>query len=152
MQSQEYQTLIDTSNGIIHGVIFLLLGVIPFSYFLERLLIGSPNVYKQIIWFAIIFVCMTAGLWFHPAFRISSSPLMILLAFFILILSCIVLTILWGKFEEEIQRLRGTAGGGGGGGGGAAQHVQSFRRGAVLGAAVRLGLSNMRRRAPCEPR
>ncbi|HVT82233.1 MAG TPA: hypothetical protein VHM90_16440, partial [Phycisphaerae bacterium] len=78
MQAEEYQTLINTSNGIIHGVIFLLLGVIPFSYFLERLLIGSPNVYKQIGWFAVFFVLMTFGLWFHPAFRISSSPLMIL--------------------------------------------------------------------------
>jgi hypothetical protein len=139
MQSQEYQALISTSNGIVHGVIFLLLGLIPFSYFLERLLVGSPSVYRQIAWFTGIFVFMTLGLLFHPAFRISNSPLMILLAFFILILSGTVVYILWGKFEEEIRRLRGTAG--------EAQHVQSFRRGAVLGAAFRLGLSNMRRRA-----
>jgi hypothetical protein len=141
LQSQEYGNLIETSNGIIKGVIFLLLGVIPFSYFLERLLIGSPHVYRQIGWFAIIFVLMTAGLWFHPAFRISTAPMMILLAFLILILSSTVVYILFGKFEEEIARLRGTAGGGSGGG-----HVASFQRGAVLGAAIRLGLSNMRRR------
>ena len=49
----------------------LLLGVIPFSYFLERLVIGATNVYRQIAWFAAIFALMTAGLWFHPAFRIS---------------------------------------------------------------------------------
>jgi hypothetical protein len=138
LQSQEYQNLIETSNGIIHGVIFLLLGVIPFSYFLERLLVGSPNVYRQIAWFAGIFACMTLGLWFHPAFRISSAPLMILLAFMILILSGTVVYILWGKFEEELRRLRGAAG--------HERHAASFRRGAVIGAAIRLGLSNMRRR------
>jgi hypothetical protein len=138
LQSQEYQNLIETSNGIIKGVIFLLLGVIPFSYFLERLLIGSPHVYRQIAWFAGIFCLMTAGLWFHPAFRISSAPMMILLAFLILILSSTVVYILWGKFEDEIARMRGTAA--------SAGHVQSFRRGAVVSAAIRLGLSNMRRR------
>src|SRR5213075_1631989 len=107
-------------------------------------LVGSPHVYRQILWFGIIFACMTAGLWFHPAFRISTAPLMILLAFLILILSSTVVYILWVKFEEEIARLRGTSSTDGGGAGGG--HATSFRRGAVLGAAVRLGLSNMRRR------
>ena len=140
MQSQEYQTLSNTTNGIIHGVIFLLLGVIPFSYFLERLLVGSPNVYKQIGWFAFFFVLMTASdLWFHPAFRISTSPLMILLAFFILILSSTVVYILWGKFEEEIKRLRGTSGD--------TAHIQSFQRGAVLGASIPSGPLQHARRA-----
>ncbi len=137
LQSQVYETLIDTSNGIIKAVIFLLLALIPFSYFLERLLIGATNVYKQILWFGGIFLLMTSALAFHPAFRISSAPLMILLAFFILILSSTVVYILWGKFEEEIARLQGA---------GAAAHSISLRRGAVFGAAVRLGLSNMRRR------
>ena len=122
-------------------MIFLLLGVIPFSYFLERLVIGAAKIHQQIAWFAVIFVLMTGALWFHPAFRISSAPLMILLAFLILILSSTVVYILWGKFEEEIARLRGTRGGAG-----MRMQGTSFRRGAVLGAAVRLGLSNMRRR------
>ena len=137
LQEQAYATLITTSNGIIKGVIFLLLGIIPFSYFLERLLIGATNVYKQIGWFALIFTVMTIALLGHPAFRISSAPLMILLAFLILILSSTVIYILWGKFEEEIARLRGA---------GSSAHSTSLRRGAVFGAAIRLGLSNMRRR------
>jgi len=137
LQAQIYQNLIDTSNGIIKGVIFLLLGILPFSYFLERLLIASTNVYRQIMGFAGIFVVMTGLLWFHPAFRISSAPLMILLAFLILMLSILVIYILFGKFEEELARLRGQS---------AASHSASLRRGAVLGAAIQLGLSNMRRR------
>ena len=51
LESQVYQNLIDTSNGIIKGVIFLLLGIIPFSYFLERLLIGATTIYRQITGF-----------------------------------------------------------------------------------------------------
>ncbi|MGN6370405.1 MAG: M28 family peptidase, partial [Phycisphaerae bacterium] len=137
LQSQVYQNLIDTSNGIIKAVIFLLVGLIPFSYFVERLAIGASTIYRQIAWFAAIFAGMTAALWFHPAFRISSAPLMILLAFLILILSSTVVYILWGKFEEEIARLRGAE---------LSAHMTSLKRGAVFGAAVRLGLSNMRRR------
>ena len=137
LQSQVYQNLIDTSNGIIKAVIFLLIGLIPFSYFVERLAIGATNIYKQIAWFAAIFAGMTGALWFHPAFRISSAPLMILLAFLIIILSSTVVYILWGKFEEEIARLRGAELG---------AHMTSLKRGAVVGAAIRLGLSNMRRR------
>lgn len=142
LQQQVYENLIATSNGIIHGVIFLLLGIIPFSYFLERLLVGATNVYRQIGWFALIFALMTGALWFHPAFRISAAPMMIILAFFILILSSTVVYILWGKFDEEITRIRNA----GSARGGAAGHITSLQRGAVLGAAVRLGLSNMRRR------
>ena len=55
LQEQEYADLIGTSNGIVQGVIFLLLGVVPFSFFLERLLIGSANVYRQLAWFAVFF-------------------------------------------------------------------------------------------------
>jgi hypothetical protein len=142
LQQQVYENLIATSNGIIHGVIFLLLGIIPFSYFLERLLVGATNVYRQIGWFALIFALMTGALWFHPAFRISAAPMMIILAFFILILSSTVVYILWGKFDEEIRRLRNA----GSARGGETGHITSLQRGAVLGAAVRLGLSNMRRR------
>jgi len=137
LQSQVYESLIDTSNGIIKAVIFLLLGLIPFSYFVERLLIGSTSVYRQIAWFTAIFMLMVAALWFHPAFRISSAPLMILLAFLILILSSTVVYILWGKFEEEITLLQGAE---------LSAHMTSLKRGAVFGAAIRLGLSNMRRR------
>ncbi len=153
LQQQVYDHLIATSNGIIRGVIFLLLGIIPFSYFLERLVVGATNVYRQIAWFALIFCLMTAALWFHPAFRISAAPMMIILAFFILILSSTVVYILWGKFDEEIRRLRyaslrgpGTAGGAAAPPLGQAGHITSLQRGAVLGAAMRLGLSNMRRR------
>ena len=62
---------------------------------------------------------------------------MILLAFMILLLSATVVWILAGKFEEEIARLRGAH---------VAAHVANLNRWSVLGAAVRLGLSNMRRR------
>lgn len=137
LHAQIYTNLIRTSNGVIYGVIFLLLAIIPFSFFLERLVIGAASVYKQIAWFAAFFALMIGALWFHPAFRISSAPLMILLAFLILLLSGIVVFILFGKFEEEIARLRGQS---------VTAHQANLRRASVLGAAMRLGLSNMRRR------
>ncbi len=138
LQIQAYHALISDSNGIVDGAIFLLLGLIPFSYFLERLLIGSPNVYRQIGGFSLIFAVMTAVLAsFHPAFRITKAPLMILLAFVILLLSAVVIHILFQKFENELGNMRGAR---------ASSHKDTLRGSAVFGAALRLGLSNMRRR------
>lgn len=138
LQIQAYHALISDSNGIVDGAIFLLLGLIPFSYFLERLLIGSPNVYRQIGGFALIFAVMTAVLAsFHPAFRITKAPLMILLAFVILLLSAVVIHILFQKFENELGNMRGAR---------SSSHKDTLRGSAVFGAALRLGLSNMRRR------
>ena len=54
-------------------MIFLLLGIIPFSYFLERLLIGATTIYRQITGFFVIFAPDDGGAGFHPAFRISST-------------------------------------------------------------------------------
>ncbi len=138
LQIQAYHALISDSNGIVYGAIFLLLGLIPFSYFLERLLIGSPNVYRQIGGFAFIFAIMTAVLAsFHPAFRITKAPLMILLAFVILLLSAVVIHILFQRFENELGNMRGAR---------SSSHKDTLRGSAVFGAALRLGLSNMRRR------
>jgi len=138
LEQQVYRNLVTTSNSVVYGVIFLLLAVIPFAYVLERLTLAAANIYRQIAGFSAIFLIMLLLLaTFHPAFRLSASPLMILLAFLILILSGMVIWLLYGKFEEEINRLRGER---------EQAHKINLRRGAVLGAAIRLGVSNLRRR------
>ncbi|MEO6435892.1 MAG: ABC transporter permease, partial [Tepidisphaeraceae bacterium] len=101
-----------------------------------RLLLASPNVYKQIAGIAGIFAVMTLALWgFHPAFKISASPLIIILAFAIILMSCVVIFVVYNKFDAELKRIstgRGTATGVAGA--------------SVLMSAVLLGIANMRKR------
>ena len=50
---------------------------------------------------------MTAALWsFHPAFKISASPLIIILSFAIIFMSIVVIVVVYGKFDTELKRVR----------------------------------------------
>ena len=133
-----YQAARDLANDTIRGAIFLLLVMVPFSFALERLLLATPRIYRQIAAMLGICAVMTAILWsFHPAFEISRQPLMILMAFAILFMSALVLSVVYTKFEASLEELRsGRAEAGG---------AQTSRFG-VLVTAVRMGIANMRKR------
>ncbi|HEV2292736.1 MAG TPA: ABC transporter permease [Tepidisphaeraceae bacterium] len=126
------------ARDVVRAAIFLLLLCVPFAFCMERLLIGTPNVYKQIAWGCTIFALMAAALWsFHPAFTISSSPLIIILSFAIIFMSIVVIGVVYSKFDTELKRLRSGRGTPPGGG---------FARASVLSSAVLLGIANMRKR------
>ncbi len=138
MESLVYSAAQAMANDVVRAVIFLLLLCVPFAFCLERLLIGSSNVYKQIGYLAGFFSVMLFSLWlFHPAFKITSSPLIIVLAFAIIFMSIVVISVVYEKFETELKKIRsgrGTAPG------------TSFARASVLMSAVNLGIANMRKR------
>jgi ABC-type lipoprotein release transport system permease subunit len=137
-EARVYFAAQDMANDVIHAAIFLLLLCVPFSFCMERLLIGTPNVYKQLGGIAGIFAIMTAALWsFHPAFRISSSPLIIILAFAIIFMSVVVISVVYTKFDSELKRIRSGRG---------AVEGATVVRGSVLMSAVVLGIANMRKR------
>jgi hypothetical protein len=126
------------ARDVVRGAIFLLLLCVPFSFCMERLTIGTPSIYRQIAGAFAIFTVMTAALWsFHPAFKISSSPLIIILAFAIIFMSVVVIYVVYGKFDTELKKIRS--------GRGSAEGT-SFARASVLMSAVLLGIANMRRR------
>ena len=137
-EARVYAAAQDMANDVIHAAIFLLLLLVPFSFCMERLLIGTPNVYRQIAGVVAIFAVMTAALWsFHPAFKISASPLIIILAFAIIFMSVVVIGVVYQKFDAELKRIRSGRG---------ATEGTSIARANVLMAAVVLGIANMRRR------
>ena len=138
-EARVYSAAQDMANDVIHAAIFLLLLLVPFSFCMERLLIGTPDVYKQIAGMAGIFALMTAALWsFHPAFKISASPLIIVLAFAIILMSVLVIGVVYQKFDAELKRIRS--------GRGTPVEGATVARGNVLVSAVVLGIANMRRR------
>lgn len=126
------------ANDVIRAAIFLLLLAVPFSICIERLLIASPNVYRQIAGVAAIFTVMTGALWaFHPAFKISSSPLIIILSFAIIFMSIVVIGVVYQKFDAELKKIRSGRG---------TSEGANFLRASVLTNAVMLGIANMRKR------
>jgi len=126
------------ANDVVRGAMFLLFLCAPFSFCMERLLISTSSIYKQITYTFGIFLLMTMLLWsFHPAFKISTSPLVVILAFAIIFMSTLVIGMIYGKFNSELGKLRM--------GRGAASNA-SFARASVLVTAALIGIANMRKR------
>lgn len=137
-EARVYDAAQKMANDVIYAAIFLLLLAVPFSFCMERLMVGTPSIYKQIAWAGLVFGLMAAALWlFHPAFKISSSPLIIILAFAIILMSVVVISVVYQKFDTELKRLRS--------GRGSAQGT-SIASASVLMSAIMLGIANMRRR------
>ena len=43
-------------DELVRAILVLLALSVPFAFALERLLIGSTNIYRQIVWFVLLFV------------------------------------------------------------------------------------------------
>ncbi|MBI2193730.1 MAG: FtsX-like permease family protein [Planctomycetes bacterium] len=137
-EAKAYPEVIETMQGTVAGVIFYFALLIPFSYFVERLLIGSPDIRKQIAASAVIFVAIFLILrQVHPAFFISRSPYVIFLAFLILALAVFVATFVVGKFNEQMAEVRRTA---------SKVHHADVGRLSASAAAFMLGISNLKKR------
>ena len=135
LESRAYPDVEATAQDVLKGIIFYLALLLPFSYFVERLLFGFPDIRKQIGGASVVFLLIFTGIRFvHPAFELALTPFIILLAFIILALTVVVTGFLSSKFEQEIKRLKQGV------------HYADVGRLSALGAAVSLGIANMRRR------
>jgi hypothetical protein len=133
-----YESLRRGLDDIVRAVLILLGLAIPFAFALERLLICSTNIYRQITWFALFFLATFGILYMvHPAFAISNQPVIIFLAFALVILSSLVIMVIMQKFEEELKVLQGLT---------ATVHSADVSRVSTMMAAVGMGISTMRRR------
>lgn len=137
-ESRAYPDVRATANDVIKGVLFYLAMLMPFAYFCERLLIGSPDIKRQIVGFFGIFTLVFVVLrYVHPAFAITFTPIIILLAFVILALTMIVISIIVQKFEEQMKEVRFEQTG---------VRAADMGRLSASSAAFSLGIANMRRR------
>jgi ABC-type antimicrobial peptide transport system permease subunit len=135
LESRAYPDVEATSQDVLKGIIFYLALLLPFAYFMERMLFGFPDVRKQIVGTSLVFLAVFAAIRFvHPAFELALTPFIILLAFVILALTVVVTAFLQSKFEQEIKRMKQGV------------HYADMGRLSALGAALGLGIANMRRR------
>jgi len=135
---QAYGPLLNVLNDLVTAVVLLLLLAIPFAYAIERLLVGTPHIYRQIGYFVVFFLITFAVLYtVNPAFRIAATPIVIFLAFAIILLSALVIVIMTRKLESEVRRIQGL---------GTTVHSSDVSRLGTMMAAVHMGISTMRRR------
>jgi len=128
-----------TQHDVVRGVLFYLVLMIPFAFFLERLVFAFPDLRWQILATVGIFAAIFGVFrYIHPAFDILEvTPLVMLLAFIMFTLAALVIFLLFGKFEAQLKALQTKIGG---------IHRADIGRMSVAMAAFTLGISNMRRR------
>lgn len=137
-EARAYPDVQRTATDVVRGVLFYLALLLPFAFFLERLFFGWSELYRQLTTFLTIFVVVAlAFMRIHPAFEITSNPMIVILAFVMLALSLLVITLVSGKFEEQLRALNRQMSG---------VHKVDIGRMSVAAAAFSLGVSNMRRR------
>jgi len=138
IESRAYPDVKATANDVIKGIIFYMALLIPFAFFMERLIFGFPDIKKQIAGSFGIFLIIYVILRFvHPAFRITNAPEVILLGFIVLTLSCIVLSIISSKFQEQMEKMKQKR---------AKVYQTDVGRISASATAFTLGISNMKRR------
>lgn len=110
ISNRVYGPLRGVTEDLVQAVVVLLLLNIPFAFAMERLIFGFTSIYKQVVGFAGFFLATFAILFVtHPAFSLASAPIVIFLAFVIILLSVITVSIVMGKIRQEIRAMQGLA-------------------------------------------
>ena len=137
LESRAYPDVKSTQNDVVQGIIFFMALVIPCAFFTERLIFSAATIRNQIIGFVGVFLVIWIVLWMvHPAFQLS-NPFVILLAFIIIALAVLVMSIISGRFNEQMKKLRTEV---------AVIHDTDVSRSSASVTAFELGISNMKRR------
>lgn len=133
-----YNDVEKTQRDVLIGVLFYIALFIPFAYCVERVVFNYADIHKRIVAFLGTLAAVIAVVYaVHPAFKLTYSPLVVIIAFFILGLSVMVAAIIFLRFEREMTALQRRA-----------SHVKSTEIGGMraFAAAFVIGVSNLRRR------
>ena len=133
-----YTEVENTQRDVLGGVMFFIALFVPFAYCVERFLFAFRNIYQQIAAFFItLVVTILAVKSLNPAFQLTYSPMVVIIAFFIVGLSLLVSSILFMRFEREMSELKRHA-----------SHVKTPQDGKwqAFGAGFSIGVSNLNRR------
>ena len=138
LEGRGYPDIKATADDTVYGVIFYFALLLPFSFCCERLFFGFADVRRQMGGAALFFVAIFLIMRFiHPAFKLSSSPYIIFLAFVIFAIGSVALMMILGRFTREVsQRKRASSG----------VHEADIGRLSATASAVALGISNLRKR------
>jgi hypothetical protein len=136
--SRVYSDVDRTQKDVLVGVLFYVALFVPFAYCMERLFFSYSDIKKRIAAFlGFLALIITVVYFVHPAFQLTYSPLVVILAFFILALSMLVSLIIFLRFEREMVDLQKRS-----------SHIKltGISPMAAFGAAFVLGVGNLKRR------
>lgn len=137
-ESGAYPHVHRTANDVLLGIMFYFAVLMPFVYFVERLVVAAADIRKQLMWLAIIFLIVYTILHgVHPALQLSSTPVIILDGFFMIAVGLLVIVYILGKFNQQMEDARAKS---------TFIHRTDVARGSAASAAFLLGISNMRKR------
>ena len=133
-----YPEIKSIADQAVLAVIILIAFLIPWAYFMERIILQSRTIAGRIGGFLLIFTLAAVFLFFlHPAFQITTSPLMILIAYTLGGMAMISLAVVMKKYSGVMKRWRMKIGG---------IHSSDIARGSAFAIAFNLGLTNMTKR------
>ena len=133
-----YSEIERTQRDVLTGVMFFIALFVPFAFCMERYLFAFRGVYQQIAAFFLILVItilIIQGL--HPAFQLTYSPMVVIIAFFIVGLSLLVSWILFMRFEREMSEMHSRT---------AMLRTPQVSKWQSFGAGFSIGVSNLKRR------
>lgn len=138
LAARVYDQIEKTQKDVLFGVLFYIALFVPFAFCMERFLFGYANIYKRIVAFILILAGLILIIYnVHPAFDLAYSPMVVILAFFIIGLSLMVTLIIFFRFEEEMILLQRHS---------SQMSAAEISRWKAFVAAFFLGVSNLRRR------
>lgn len=133
-----YSEVEKTQRDVLAGVMFFVALFVPFAYCVERYLFSFRGIYQQIVAFFLILVMTIFTIRaLHPAFQLTYSPMVVIIAFFIVGLSLLVSWIIFMKFETEMSDLHMRS-----------SHLMTPQasKWQAFGAGFSIGVSNLNRR------
>lgn len=135
---KNYPTILRMGREAVFSVVFLMALLVSFSSFMERLMIGSKSIIARLIGASAIFCVATLYLnLVHPAFKISVSPFIVMVAFVMILMSSFVLGLCYQRFDVLVRRAR-IAGG--------EVESEEISLASSLATAFSLGVSNLKKR------
>jgi hypothetical protein len=133
-----YAEIESTQRDVLTGVMFFIALFVPFAFCVERYLFSFRGIYRQITAFSLILlttILIIRAL--HPAFQLTYSPMVVIIAFFIVGLSVLVSLIIFLRFEKEMEELHNRS-----------SHMKTPQasKWQAFGAGFAIGVSNLNRR------
>ncbi len=137
-EARAYPDVRYAADDTVDGIVFYFMLLVPFCFFLERLFFGFTDIRKRLASVGVIFAAVFMLLQnVHPAFQLSLTPYMVFLAFIILAMALIIITMIVTRFDTEMKNLTRSAAG---------LHEADIGRLSATAVAISLGISNLRKR------
>ncbi|MEI8312362.1 MAG: hypothetical protein WCH98_16535, partial [Verrucomicrobiota bacterium] len=138
LERRVYRPIKETIGDMLRAITLLLILAVPFAMAVQALVFPSRNIYWRVGIFAAVFLASFLALYFtHPAFSFSAFPVVILLAFVLMVMSGAVIAIITSKFSHEVKGMQGLI---------ISAHTMRKSAAGNVGAAFALAISTMRRR------